>query len=148
MRVLIYKLSTQCDSAFNLLVNVRADDQGALRWLHVWAKSPPAGYLEGLHREFSTEFEQDRARKALLASKSQMNALETQRLSSEKQHGSSENQPRDDTDPCAPHLSGDERVKRLAALGKVRQTGEGEYSAADHRVVFYPDVNGRLLSCE
>jgi len=144
-RVLIYKLSTHCDSTFNLLVNVRANDQGALKSLHVWAKNSPIGYAEGLHSEFSTEFEQDRARKALLAQKSEMNALEAKRLPSEKQHRDLENQERDDTDPCAPHLANDERVKRLAAFGKVRQTGEGEYSAGGHRVVF---ILGSLYSCE
>jgi hypothetical protein len=138
-RVLIYKLASRCDSDFHLLVNVRADDQGAMRWLRIWAKSPPAGYLDGLHEELSTEFEQDRTWKALQASKAEANALAAQRSPSGKQH-------QIDTDPCAPNVSGDERIRRLAAFGKVRETGDKEYSAGGHRVVLFYD--GSLMSCE
>ena len=129
-RVLIYSMSTPCDSPFYFLVNVRAGQDGALRWLHVLAKNPPAGYAEGIHTDFSSEFEQSRV----------WNSLELGAPTS------TESRPKTYADPCAADLSRDERLKRLAAFGKVRQTGERDYLAGGHAVSFYFDWT--LMRCE
>jgi hypothetical protein len=138
-RVLIYELSSQCDSTFHLLVNVRADEQGALRWLRIWAKNPPVGYPEGLHEELSNDFEEERSLKVLQASKAETDALEARRLAQEKQH-------RADSDPCAPGLSEAERLSRLATFGKVREIGGGDYTAGGHSIQFLSD--GSLFTCD
>ncbi len=36
-------------------------------------------------------------------------------------------------------------MNRLETFGKVRQSGDQEYSAGDHHIVFFSD--GTLLSC-
>lgn len=48
-------------------------------------------------------------------------------------------------DHCAPNISKSERLKRLAKHGALRETGNGNYSAADHTVSFFSD--GTLLDC-
>jgi hypothetical protein len=45
---------------------------------------------------------------------------------------------------CAPNLSKEERLGRLAAFGTVRQSGEETYDAGSHRVQF---VLGGLVDC-
>jgi len=47
-------------------------------------------------------------------------------------------------DPCAPGLSKSERLRRLAALGDVKQSSADSYSAGGRRVAFSGDY---LLSC-
>lgn len=51
-----------------------------------------------------------------------------------------------DTDPCAPHLWRDERLKRLATFGRVRETGMNTLQAGGHEVAFFGD--GSLMNCE
>lgn len=48
-------------------------------------------------------------------------------------------------DHCAPGISREERLKRLAKYGKLRETGVGFYSAGGRSVRFFYD--GTLLSC-
>lgn len=48
-------------------------------------------------------------------------------------------------DHCAPGISREERLKRLAKYGKLRETGVGFYSAGGRSVKFFYD--GKLLSC-
>jgi hypothetical protein len=127
-QVLVYVLPTGCEAAFHFLVNVRADNPGALRWFRVWAQDTPAGYPAGLHAEFSTGFEQirlDRARHGLDA---ETNAVKVQRKATEK--------PLTDPDPCAPNLPREERMRRLSAFGRVRQEGSDEFTAGNHRLSF------------
>lgn len=138
-RVLIYSLRTQCDSKFYLLVNVRADEKGALRWLRVWAKDPPEGYSDGLHDEFSTDFEAHRQYLARVQLEAQQAAEAARRRADVKRNGT-------DTDPCAPNLTRDERLQRLARFGKVRQTGSRDFEAGEHNVVFSP-FDGSLVYC-
>ncbi len=47
-------------------------------------------------------------------------------------------------DPCAPGLPKSERLRRLAALGDVRQLANDSYSAGGRRVIFSGDY---LISC-
>ena len=49
-------------------------------------------------------------------------------------------------DHCAPSISKDERLKRLAQHGTVRETGKGSYSASGHSLFFSGD--GSLLICQ
>lgn len=49
-------------------------------------------------------------------------------------------------DYCAPNLSKAERLKRLGKLGKVRQTGMGEYTVGVH-VVHYLGGGDELYNC-
>jgi hypothetical protein len=145
-RVLIYNLRTKCDSPFQLLVNVRADQYGALKWLSVFAEDPPQGYPPGMHREFSTNFIAERAQAALAAlgpppmpkRASVSHRTETAPASKDSLGA--------DGDPCAPNLTRTERVQRLAAFGSVRQTGEGEYEAGNHHVSFLLNTL-TLVSC-
>jgi hypothetical protein len=48
-------------------------------------------------------------------------------------------------DPCAPGLSRQERMKRLAQYGEVRETGKHDYTAGGHTVMFGYD--GDLTYC-
>lgn len=48
-------------------------------------------------------------------------------------------------DHCAPDISKNERLERLAQYGTVRQTGENSYSASSHTVHF--TMYGSLLLC-
>ena len=49
-------------------------------------------------------------------------------------------------DPCAPGISKSERLRRLAAFGNVRQTGQDDYSAGGHEIVFF-SFDDSLLNC-
>jgi len=49
------------------------------------------------------------------------------------------------TDHCAPGLSRQERMKRLAQHGEVRETGKQDYTAGGHTVMFGYD--GDLTYC-
>lgn len=49
-------------------------------------------------------------------------------------------------DHCAPNLSKSERLKRLANLGALRQTGEGSYESGGHEITFFTYDNS-LLYC-
>jgi hypothetical protein len=70
-RVLVYWIRSKCDAPFRLLINLRADQDQRLRWFRTWAKDPPAGYLAGLHQEFSVEFEEQRQRERYRAEAAQ-----------------------------------------------------------------------------
>jgi hypothetical protein len=48
-------------------------------------------------------------------------------------------------DPCAPGLSRQERIKRLAQYGEVRETGKHDYTSGGHTVMFGYD--GDLTYC-
>jgi hypothetical protein len=137
-RVLIYSIHTPCDSPFNLLVNVRANEAGELRWLKVWANDPPKGYAEGLLPDFSVDFEEMREFKAQMQLEAQAHAARARQTAVAKEHEA-------DTDPCAPGLSQHERLSRLAKFGKVRQTAERNYEAGGHEVVLFDD--GSLIYC-
>lgn len=60
-RVLIQSIRTKCDSDFYFLINIRAAQDGTLRWYRTWAENAPTGYKGGYKSEFSTEFDQERA---------------------------------------------------------------------------------------
>lgn len=51
----------------------------------------------------------------------------------------------DKSDPCAPGLTRAERLKRLAAVGSVRQTGTDQFEAGSRTVMF--GYNGGLIYC-
>ena len=50
------------------------------------------------------------------------------------------------TDPCAPSLSRQERLKRLSQYGEVRETGKQNYAAGGHTVMF--GYEGDLTYCQ
>jgi hypothetical protein len=68
------------------------------------------------------------------------NFLQAARLASENPH-------RAGSDPCAANLSRDERLKRLASFGNVRQNGEQQFSAGNHSIMF-SSVDHSLLYCD
>src|SRR5581483_4731901 len=43
-KVLISRVDTKCNSQFYLLVNVRAHEDGTIRYAKVWSKNAPQGY--------------------------------------------------------------------------------------------------------
>src|SRR6516165_2249455 len=49
-------------------------------------------------------------------------------------------------DPCEPEISREERLRRLATFGTVRQVGFGQYQAGDHELMFLRD--GTLVHCK
>ena len=51
-----------------------------------------------------------------------------------------------DSDPCATNLSKAERLKRLANLGALRETGNGSYQAGNHEAMF-STYDGSLIYC-
>jgi len=59
-KVLIYKVSTKCNSNFNFLINLRFNEAKEIIWLRTWAHNPPQGYQEGFHQELSYEANEDR----------------------------------------------------------------------------------------
>jgi hypothetical protein len=59
-RVLTYNIPTKCASKFHFLMNVRADQQGQLRWLRVWSNNAPAGYQAGLDQRYTNDFDAQR----------------------------------------------------------------------------------------
>ncbi len=173
-KVLVYSIPTNCSSPFNLLVNIRADQDGNLLWFRVWSQNPPPqlGYPQDLVEKFTVDFDalrkekknqeirkkiaaEENARK--LSEKQQQEVLQKKRLELEAwnlQHSSS-NQTRNSSsnasnarlelDPCAPALSKQERLRRLGLLGNIKQNSENSFSAAGHWVTF--DFLGGLSYC-
>ena len=66
-KVLIYNVSTKCDSNFYFLVNFRFNEAKEILWVKTWAHNTPQGYQEGLHEELSYDIDEDR--KAYLENK-------------------------------------------------------------------------------
>jgi hypothetical protein len=146
-RVLVYGLSPRCDSPFYLLVNVQADEHGKLRYLNVWAMDTPRGYAAGWRPEFSSNFEQARVpapspydyvwnsntgRYEIVPPPKRQTAPANQRAVDEAA-------TRHNVDwLCAPDLSKEERLRRLATFGPVRETGLATYEAGGHLVEFFP----------
>ena len=125
-RVLVAIIAPFCETSFNLLVNVRASESGKIDSFKVWAINPPIGYHDGLHGEFSVDYEARRAAKEMEAKGKKSKLL----------------------DPCAPNITKAERLQRLSQYGVVRQESDSEYSAGGHRITFekyYP--RGALESC-
>jgi hypothetical protein len=50
------------------------------------------------------------------------------------------------SDHCAPGINRQERLRRLAEHGPIRETGYGEYTAGNHALYVMPS-DGTLLSC-
>jgi len=70
-RVVVNAIHTKCDSPFHFLINVRADQQGKVRWLQIWAENAPTGYRSGLHPRYSVDFEAQRIEEQLRAIRAQ-----------------------------------------------------------------------------
>ncbi len=75
-RVINTEITTNCASAFQFVVQVRAAPSGTLRHLKIWTKFPPAGYPGGyrpaLSRDFEAELRQrqvDRRRRSAAVAK-------------------------------------------------------------------------------
>lgn len=149
-RVLIYDLHTTCDSPFRFVVNVRANANGVLQFIKLFAEDAPEGYADGLHPELSTDFRSVREARSLLAQiaaskatrskNSEANAGARSIVSKGDAFGS-------DSDPCAPGLSKAERLRRLSGFGSVRQTAQGTFTAGPHEVMFSLDTT-TLISCQ
>src|SRR5713101_736683 len=147
-KVRAHRINTKCDSDFYLLINVRASEYGAVRWVAVWSQEPPTGYPSGRLEAFATDFEDRRWRKVQqeakeLAQKDKTRAKKRAAIRSI----ASKPDSRDDpivNDHCGPGLSKNERLRRLASYGALRQTSEDTYTAGNHSVSFFL---GQLLSC-
>lgn len=159
-KVLVYSVPTNCSSPFNLLVNIRADQDGNLLWFRVWSRNPPPelGYPQDLVAKFTVDYDALRKENIAkkLAQKKQQEELQKKKLASEalnkqnssfnySQNSSSVLDSKLETDPCAPELSKQERLRRLALFGSVKQNSENSYSAANRTVMF--GYTGRLIYC-
>ncbi len=114
--VLIYEIHTKCDSKFNLLINIRADENDKLRWFRVWGQNSPKGYPSDNIEKFTVDY--DFLRKS----------EESKKVSNDKQQASAA--------LCAVGLSKQERLNRLSKYGPVTQTAENEYYSGGHHLSF------------
>jgi hypothetical protein len=143
-KVIIYTIPTKCDSPFRLLLNVRVDQFGKLKWFGVWPVDAPQGYDEKATASFRADFYKEhweelqqqwakerRAKQAVQRKPKRTDLITTESTPS--------------TDPCAPDLSRVERLARLASFGTVRQLSSDRYVAGNHSVWFFS--GGTLLEC-
>lgn len=61
-RVINTEITTNCASAFQFVVQLRAAPSGALKYVKIWSKFPPSGYPDGYRPALSRDFEGDRRR--------------------------------------------------------------------------------------
>ena len=130
--VLIYELPTHCASRFRFTANVRADEQGTVRWLRVWAQHAPEGYGAGPHPELSTDFDQIRLERAQEQQQRAAQTTEaesriasqlveeaqTRRVASQRQHLRVTITSNSLTRAATSFISvGEQRMTNLAALG-------------------------------
>ena len=153
--VLVGYIRTNCHYDYRVLVNVRfvnAESQKNLalkkiRWLRFFPENSPDGY--SFPWLLDKEFEQDEERrlrrkfeKELKASSDRYQKKLPQAFS-EQGSASEENSK----DYCAPGISKSERLKRLARVGKIKQTGSDEYGVEPtylHYIMFYGE---ELVGC-
>jgi hypothetical protein len=138
-KVLAYYIETQCDSAFGLLTNVRANDYGQLRWFRVWAQESPKGYPSGSDDALTRDFDGERWQKL----KREIQERERKETASKLKLRA----PSQDRDHCAPNLSPEERLRRLANYGAVREVSDQNYVAGDHGVWFGSSYSRTLYRC-
>jgi hypothetical protein len=133
--VLVYEVKTTCKSDFHLLINIRANESGQLRYFNVWAKTAPDGYPSGFSKNLSMDFEEIRKKRN-----------EQQKLA--KDIGQRANDI--DKDHCAPNLPQSVRLSRLSRFGTVRQTSERSYVTSDSKGASHGlryDVFGNMQHC-
>jgi len=131
--VLVYDIKTNCKSDFHFLINMRANENGKIRFFNVWAKTDPDGYPSGFSKNVSTDYDEIRRKRN-----------EQQKLVKEM------NQRSGDIDPCAPNLSQSARLSRLSRFGTVRQTSERSYVTSDSKGVSHGlryDIFGNMQHC-
>ncbi|MEE9290231.1 MAG: hypothetical protein V3U99_04380 [Alphaproteobacteria bacterium] len=64
-RVINTQITTDCASAFQFVIQLRAAPSGALRYVKMWSKFPPSGYPDGYRPALSGDFEGDRRRRQI-----------------------------------------------------------------------------------
>ena len=62
-RVINTEITTNCASAFQFVIQLRAAPSGALKYVKIWSKFPPSGYPDGYRPALSRDFEGDRRRR-------------------------------------------------------------------------------------
>lgn len=153
--VLVGYIRTNCLYDYRVLVNVRfvnAESQKNLalkkiRWLRFFPENSPDGYSFPLLLD--KEFEQDEERRSRRKFEEELKASSDRyqkklpQAFSEQGSASEENSK----DYCAPGISKSERLRRLARVGKIKQTGSDEYGVEPtylHYIIF----NGEeLIGC-
>lgn len=144
--LLITEIPTKCESKFEFLINVRANQNGQLLWLRQWANTSPEGYISGLHYEFSKEFEKIRRQKADAEADALMKKVKDDLEATRLANLAEEKRNSEISDPCAPNLTKAERLVRLGKFGVIRQESSDTYLAGNHRVVFFSWDNS-LIYC-
>ena len=133
--VLVYEVKTKCNSKFNFLINIRANENGQIKFFNVWAQTAPEGYPSGFNKNLSTNFDEIRR-----------NTKSIQKLLKDMDTYAKEK----DNDHCAPNLSQSVRLSRLARYGAIRQTSQQVFTVSDSRGVSHGltyDVFGYLQRC-
>lgn len=114
--VAIGSIPTTCNHDFYFLINATAKLGDKIDTLNMWANNAPKGYTDGHLSEFAVNFFDVR-----------------------KQAGSFDlSTAKRVLDHCAPDIDKEERLRRLALLGTVRQTTQNVYTIpdTDHRIQF------------
>lgn len=130
-KVLILTVGTSCESDFSFLININENENHELTKLYVYAQNPPEGYKTsnyGIIDSLTRDFEFIRNSKSL-------NKFDPDKFLSETQ------------DHCAPNLSRQERLRRLATHGKVRESGLWTFTAGGSRIEFTDSTSSSVFTC-
>ena len=63
--VLVYSITTKCDSDFNFLINIDDNEDRSLDRFRVWANNSPKGYEEGYLKKFYRNFSKEVTQKSI-----------------------------------------------------------------------------------
>jgi hypothetical protein len=129
-KVAVLKINTTCKSDFSFLINITEGEDKKLKSFSVWSEDAPRGYSSGFLKQFHIDF----------ASQKEAIKKAQKRLTETKGYETDQN-----SSHCAPNLSRQERINRLARKGQLRQTSENSYSAGLSSVSF--SFTGALISC-
>jgi uncharacterized membrane protein YhaH (DUF805 family) len=134
-RVLVATVSTSCKSKFSFLINIRDNENKELTDFSVYAQNSPKGYsvgsngyIDSLHKNFVNM----RLSKIQNANPATIN----------KDTNNSNQQ-----DHCAPNLSRQERIARLAKHGTVRESGLWTFTAGGSRIEFTDSTASSVFTC-
>ena len=129
-KVAVLRINTTCKSDFNFLINITEGEDKRLNSFSVWSENSPQGYPSGFLKQFHIDFAAQRE----ILKKAQKRLAETKVYESDQ-----------NSNHCAPNLSRQERINRLARKGQIRQTSENSYNAGSSAVSF--SFAGTLMNC-
>lgn len=128
-RVLVAAISTSCKSKFYYLINIRDNENKELTSFNVYAENPPQGYSTGqfnIIESLKKDFVEARIQK-----KQTLNNTKSANIE----------------DHCAPDLSHDERLRRLAKRGQIHESGLLTYTAGESKIEFTSSRSGSVYIC-